>query len=184
VDRRDAGSGREQRILEGAEAKDPAARLGLSEAHFHERLVVGGEASARNEEPEAARDRGEGARQRERMPLADPGELPAREGVADVPDRLAGERDREPVPVGLADQVRELVVPRDPTDADEGSERQRRREAEGPRKFMTTVLDVRRRQPAAESAEHPHMVAAANDLVTCERCRKTFPPRTALRTTG
>src|SRR5262249_14797955 len=130
----------------------------------------GGEAAARDEEPETARDRGEGARQRERVALADPRELPVREGVADVRDSLAGERDREPVPVGLADQVRELVVPRDPTDADDGSERQRRREDEGPRQFVTTVLDVRRRQPAVESAQHPHMVAAANDLVTWDRC--------------
>ena len=102
-DRADAGAGREDRVLERAEAEHPHARLVARDAEILERLDVDREPAAGMNIPKPAATIAPARSALEPDAAADVRDLAVREGVADVRGHGARHRERDPVPVRVPD---------------------------------------------------------------------------------
>ena len=124
-DRADERTRREDGVLERAETEHPDPGLVGRHAEILERLDVDGESAARNEHPEPGGDDRGRAQPPELDAAAHVGDLPVREGVADVGGDGARDREREPVRVRVPETGGDGHVTSRPGDEDRCDERQR-----------------------------------------------------------
>ena len=89
-------AGREERVLERAEAEDADARLAVGDAGLPEGVEVDCEPAARDERPEACGDGRSGRAAAHLRPFLDAGDLAVAERVPDVREDLGREGDDEP----------------------------------------------------------------------------------------
>ena len=150
-DRRDAGRGREQRVLEGAEPEHAHARLTVGDPGLPECVQVDGEAAACDERAEAGRDGGDRRSRRDPRPALDARHLAVAEDVADVGDRLRRERHGEPFRANVVQPLGDLAEARRRGDDAQRRERDGRRPDHEQTRVGGRALQVRPGCPPAEA---------------------------------
>ena len=145
-DRADQGAGGEDGVLERSEPEHAHARLFGRHAEILECLDVDREPAAGDEHPEPGRDDRARPQRAQLDAAADVGDLAVRERVADVRSDRAGDGEREPVRVHVAEPRGDGHVARRARDEDRGDEREARCDDHQHHDLMRLVVAVVREQ--------------------------------------
>ncbi len=145
--------------LQRTEADHSPLRVSPVAAGELQRLAVGGEAAARDEDAEAAGDERCGVGEPELWPALHAGDLAVGRDVSDVGHDLRGDGDTEPVPRGSDEQVLDRAEAGRPRDACQRSEGQDAAEPDEEDECPRSVRQVMRPKERAERSQESHLSA-------------------------